>query len=185
MNFKRVTLAILTIAFAVISYFLIKAILLNDSLSQNSLLVLFFSFGIYGSITTAFAYMNSTFKIYKMMGNYYSVSNTQLWLRLSQIFGIQIFRNIILLFYWGKRGNRKKYFSGGKSGVHQLIRNSQKAEFGHIGSFVVLILASLILGYKEHIQYALTILILNVFGNVYPILLQRYNRIRAQKILHT
>jgi hypothetical protein len=184
MKKNKTILVIVAIAFTAISFFLVINILLNESLNRSILLVLFFSFGIYGSITTVFACINPIIKTHELMGsNFYSISNERLWISLYRVLGVALFKKGILLFYWGKKENRTKYFNGRQGGLLAFLDNSQKAEFGHIESFVVMLLLSLIFGIKDHVQYAITILILDVFGNIYPILLQRYNRNIVFKLL--
>ena len=188
-NHKRVkrniaTLVIVAIAFIAISFFLVSSVLTNEDLSRSIFLVVFFSFGIYGSITTVSTCISSILKAHKIMGtDFYSISKAGLWLSLYRLLGVALFRKSLLLFYWGKKENRIKFFNGKEKGLLDFLNNSQKAEFGHIVSFAILFFITLLFAITGHLKYTITILIINIFGNIYPIILQRYNQNRVYNLL--
>ena len=97
---------------------------------------------------------------------------------------IYLFRKVIMIFFWGIKKNRMKYFNGTKGGLQNLIYESKQSEFGHLGSLLVILPVSILFLIKGYLFYAIITSIFNVIGNLYPIILQRYHRIRVEKILN-
>jgi hypothetical protein len=97
--------------------------------------------------------------------------------------GVQYFKYLLILFFWGRKKNRKKYFDGSKKGFENLIFQSKQSEIGHLGAFVSIFIVSVLLLLKGYLLLVLFMTIINVIGNVYPILLQRHHRARVGRIL--
>ena len=97
--------------------------------------------------------------------------------------GVSYFRFLLLLFFWGNKKNRKKYFDGTRSGLMNFIYQSKQSEFGHLAAFCSIFLISIVPLLKGFWAIFGFITLINLIGNFYPIILQRYQRIRIEKIL--
>ena len=129
---------------------------------------------------TGFAYPTSML----IGSDYYKLKNVKLLTLTYKFLGVKYFKHLLLLFFWGTKTNRKKYFDGTKSGIKNFVYQTHQSEFGHLGGFLLLLICSLLLAFKGYFQMSIILFIINVIGNFYPIILQRYHRIRVEKILH-
>ena len=59
---------------------------------------------------------------------------------------------------------------------------TKQSEFGHLGAFVVIIISSVILLVYGYIFLVIIMTLINILGNVYPVVLQRSHRMRIEKI---
>ena len=88
-----------------------------------------------------------------------------------------------MLTYWGKDKNRKKYFNGSRAGLQNFIFQANQSEFGHLMAFSAIFLVTLLLLYKSLFIAAFITTVINIIGNLYPVILQRYHRVRTDLIL--
>lgn len=68
--------------------------------------------------------------------------------------------------------------------LYQRERETRKYEFRHWIGAVVFVLLTLLLDRKLTLTDWIFLPLLNMYINIYPIFLQRYNRIRIIKVLH-
>lgn len=135
-------------------------------------------------VTGAFAFTGFVLPTHRVLGKrYYIISNPKLLKRIYHALRIDVFRKLLLFFFWGRGKNRKQYFNGTRSGLKTFAYQSYQSEFGHFGAFVVLCIACGVLVAYGQVFIALLCLILNFIGNLYPVILQRYHRIRINSIL--
>ena len=85
--------------------------------------------------------------------------------------------------FWRSKKQQKQFFPGTKSGLLHFKTESEKAEFGHITSFVVLAVVGVFLTFRGSISLGAWIFFWNILGNLYPVVLQRYHRVRIQPLL--
>lgn len=96
--------------------------------------------------------------------------------------GVHHFRLVLLFAFWGKAKNRKKYFDGSRTGISNFIYQTRQSEFGHLISFVSIALISAYLLARQHFLLVLFTAIINIVGNLYPVILQRYHRMRIERL---
>lgn len=134
-------------------------------------------------ITGVFAFPGFAFPTNRLIpSNYYKLKNPGLLMKVYKIMGIPTYRNALLILFWGREKNRKKYFNGTKSGLENFIYQSKQSEFGHLGAFVCIALLSIVLLFKGYILLVAITLFINIIGNLYPLILQRYHRVRIEKL---
>ncbi len=114
---------------------------------------------------------------------YYRVRNPKTLGLLYKLLGVHYFRKLLLLGFWGKEQNRKKYFNGTKAGIPQFDYQTRQSEFGHLGALVVILSLSLVVLAQGHVQAFVFIQLINLLGNGYPVLLQRKHRLVIQRLL--
>lgn len=151
------------------------------SYSLTETLVLAFLLSLF--ITGMFALPGFVFPTSRILpDSYYRIKNPHV-IRLSfRLMGLKYFRYLLLVFFWGQKKNRSRYFDGTRNGLENLDYQSRQSEFGHLGAFVLILMISvylLILGYFLLVAVAMTI---NVIGNLYPVMLQRHHRMRLIRL---
>lgn len=134
-------------------------------------------------ITGVFALSGFALPTQKLLPEgYYKIRNSKSLKRWHRFFNVDLFRKFLLATFWKKKEDQKKFFDGTKSGIGNLITQSKKSEFGHLLPFITI---TILAGYLLSIgKWKLTIplMIINIFFNFYPILLQRHHRMRIQLI---
>ena len=167
-----------------LSYQLI-IVILSFSPNNNFVLVFINSVGIDASITGVFALPGFVFATHRLLGpRYYIIRNPKLLVKVYNLLGISFFRRALLHFFWGIKKNRVKYFNGTKGGLKNFIYQSKQSEFGHLAALILIFPVSIIFLIKGYLNYAIATSIINIIGNLYPLILQRYHRIRIERILN-
>ena len=181
---KKILFVFLSVTLMFLSYRLITIVLLFSPTNSMSLIFII-SLGIDASITGIFAFPGFVFATNKLLSsNYYIISNPKLLIKVYNLLGISFFRRALLFFFWGIKKNKVKYFNGTKGGLKNFIYQSKQSEFGHLASLVLIFPVSFIFIIKGHLYYAITTSIINIIGNLYPLILQRYHRSRIERILN-
>ena len=96
--------------------------------------------------------------------------------------GVERFKKFLLATFWRNKDQRNKYFNGSRKGIATLVEQSKKSEFGHLVPFVLLSLASIYLLIIGMTFLASLTFLINILGNLYPVLLQRHHRMRIQNL---
>jgi hypothetical protein len=113
---------------------------------------------------------------------YYRVRDPAAMKRIIRRFRVDLFRRFLLATFWRGRGQRERYFNGQRSGLDRLEEQSMKSEFGHAIPFVLLSLVGVYLFVEGMPGLSLGVVLINVVGNLYPVLLQRDHRMRIDRL---
>ena len=171
--------------FLTIQAYQLVVLLITTPVADAVLLRLFllaFLINIY--ITGIFAFLGFVFPTHKLIGkNYYKLRNPKLLTKVYDAIGVDLFRKLLLFFFWGRGKNRAKYFNGTRGGLQNFIYQCKQSEFGHLGAFVLILAVSLLLMWNKLVMLAILTTVMNVIGNLYPIILQRHHRIKIEQIL--
>lgn len=155
----------------------------NSSNEFSILEIVTISFLLTLFITGIFAFIGFAYPTNRLLPeSYYKIKNPKLLEYLYKILGLKYFRIILLITFWGIKKNRKKYFNGTKKGLTNFIYQTKQSEFGHLGAFFMTLICSIMLLVNRFYLIVLIMTLLNIIGNVYPIILQRFHRIRIEKI---
>jgi hypothetical protein len=134
-------------------------------------------------LTGVFAFPGFVFPTHRMLPKaYYDISNPSVLSGLFKALGVKYFRILLMIAFWGKKKNKKKFFDGTRNGIENLIYQSKQSEFGHLAPLVLISVISFSFVVQQHYLLAAMTIFINVVGNFYPILLQRHHRMRIQKI---
>lgn len=135
-------------------------------------------------ITGIFAFSGFAFPTQKLLPkSYYKIYQPKWIKKTYKLFRVNLFREMLLATIWKSKKLRKKYFSGNKNGFSNLAEQSMKSEFGHLIPFVIISLVSIYLVGIAAYRLAIISMLINVIGNLYPIILQRHHRMRILLIL--
>jgi hypothetical protein len=134
-------------------------------------------------ITGVFAFSGFAFPTQKLLPpSYYRILHPKKLQQTFKVLKVNLFRKILLATLWKRKKQRKEFFDGTKSGIANLLEQSMKSEFGHLLPFVIICFVSGYLIAIGLIKLALLSLLINLIGNLYPIVLQRHHRMRVQLI---
>lgn len=136
-------------------------------------------------ITGVFAFVGFAYRTSALLSDeYYRIKNPARIKALGKRLGLDYFRKFLLLVFWGKKKNRKKYFDGTRAGLDNLDYQAKQSEFGHLMAAIAVQLAACYLIVKGHYAIGVVSTVLNFISNYYPILLQRTHRIQLERMIH-
>ena len=178
---KKIALTLASIFLMVQSYNLLRQI---HNLDTNSdLLILFIAWIINLFITGIFAFAGFAYPTQALMPNsYYHIYNPERLEKVYQSLKVEWFRKFLLATLWKSKSQRKKYFNGKKKGIENLILQSKKSEFGHLIPFIIINIVVVYLVLIAMYELAFFAFIINIIGNLYPIILQRHHRMRISRL---
>jgi len=152
-----------------------------NEFSNNEVFIISFLLSLF--ITGVFAFIGFVYPSSRILpDSYYEIKNPKFLKCISKVLGIKYFQLFLLFAFWGRKTNRKKYFNGTKKGLKNFMFQTKQSEFGHIGAFVVIIILSFILLVHGYVFLVIITTLINILGNVYPVILQRLHRVRIEKI---
>ena len=162
---KKILFSFFSIILLYLSYDLIKIILVFGPF--NVIVTIIISWGVNVLITGVFALPGFVFPTNRILiSSYYRIRNAENLLRVYKTLRVNLFRNLLLIFFWGKKKNKDKYFDGTKGGIDNLIYQSKQSEFGHLGAFVSILIVSIILLFETNIQIVFIIMLINIFTSI-------------------
>jgi len=114
---------------------------------------------------------------------YYNIKRFERDGRLYEILGIRVFKKLV------RRGPLSIFsptlrFTGSKSALPMLEKEMRKAEAGHLTIFLVILLFAGMAMTRGWFDAAGWMLLFSAIFNGYPIMLQRYNRMRLYQIVN-
>ena len=134
-------------------------------------------------VTGAFAFAGFAYPTHRLLPRaYYALRRPGSLLAAYRSFGVATFRRALLAVYWGAPHRRRRYFDGTRAGLAGLDYESRQAEFGHVGALAAIGLASALLLSRGYVALAGFATAINLLGNGYPVLLQRYHRLRLRRL---
>lgn len=134
-------------------------------------------------ITGVFAFIGFAYPTSRILpDSYYKTTHPKSLKSLYKLLGIKYFRALLLIAFWGRKNNQMKYFNGTKNGLHHFVFQTKQSEFGHLGASLMIVVYSAILATQGYFYLIVIMTILNILGNIYPIVLQRFHRVRIEKI---
>lgn len=97
--------------------------------------------------------------------------------------GINIFRKFLVLIGWEKVIRSAYPIKTKSEALKNLYYQTKKSELDHLIIFIIVLGFNIFVAFKFGFVKSLSLLILNLVFNLYPIFLQRYNRPRVKKAL--
>ena len=134
-------------------------------------------------VTGIFAFAGFAYPTERLLPEgYYRITNPPRLRRWYRILRVDWFRSALLATLWRGKEQGRRYFNGRRDGIQHLRRQSMKSEFGHLVPFLLLTAYAGYLAFQEAYALAAAVFLINVAGNLYPVLLQRYHRMRLQRL---
>jgi hypothetical protein len=151
----------------------------SDDFSERFLNAVFLNLFVTGIFTIVYS-----FPVYRLLPTrYYSIQNPKILKTIGQFIHIDLFKKLLIRTIWNKKQNKKYFFSGYRNGFRDIEINSMKSEFGHFISFNIVMIITIMIGFKTYYSMAMLILIVNIIFNFYPFMLQRFHRLRLNELI--
>ncbi|WAC14174.1 glycosyl-4,4'-diaponeurosporenoate acyltransferase CrtO family protein [Dyadobacter pollutisoli] len=120
----------------------------------------------------------------ELASSYYHDKAWELRGKIYESFGINIYRKLLVLIGWEKLNKKSNPMEKNTKALMYLHYRTKQSELGHLIIFVVVIGFNIFVAFEFGILKSLWLLVLNVLFNLYPILLQRYNRPRLERAIN-
>ena len=98
-------------------------------------------------------------------------------------FGIHFFRKVLVWTGWEKLNKKANPIEKNTKALLHLHYKTKQSEFGHILILIIVLGVTIYVAFAFGILQSLWLLALNIVLNLYPILLQRYNRPRIERAI--
>ena len=98
-------------------------------------------------------------------------------------FGVNLFRKLLVKVGWEKLNKAANPVKKNMAAIKHLEYKTRESEFGHLLIFFIVLAVAIFVGFYYGFAKSLSLHILNIILNLYPIFIQRYNRPRLQKIM--
>ncbi len=103
--------------------------------------------------------------------------------KIYESLGINLFRKLLVLIGWEKLNKKANPVQKNLQALIHLEYRTKQSELGHIIIFFIVLAFTIYVAITLGIKESLSLIILNILLNVYPVLLQRYNRPRLQRAI--
>lgn len=127
-----------------------------------------------------YVYLDSVFK-WKYNSSYFQTRDFENKGAIYKIFGVNFYRKLLFWSGWERISRKDIRICNKKDALEFAEYRSRSSEAGHTLLFFIIGLITLLVAnsFKE----AFWLILLNVLINVYPVLVQRYNRPRFKRVL--
>lgn len=118
-----------------------------------------------------------------LSGPYY---HEKAWERSGKIYeylGINFFRKVLVWVGWEKLNKKSNPIGKNPQTLQQLHYNTKQSELGHLIIFIIVLGFNVFVAIEYGFNKSIWLLALNIMLNLYPILLQRYNRPRIERAI--
>ncbi|WP_414706134.1 hypothetical protein [Salegentibacter sp. UBA1130] len=129
------------------------------------------------------AYFTQIFKP-KLSSTYFNPKEWENEGKIYKWFGIHAFRKILVWTGWEKLNKASNPVKKNFTALKHLEYNTRQSEFGHLIIFLIVLAFTIFVILYYGFQQSLSLIILNILLNVYPIGIQRYNRPRLRKAIN-
>jgi hypothetical protein len=115
---------------------------------------------------------------------YYNDKPWELRGKIYESIGINIYRKLLVWTGWEKLRKKSDPIEKNTNTLINMHYRTKQSELGHIIIFIVVLGLIVFVEFKFVILKSLWLLTLNILINLYPILLQRYNRPRIERAIN-
>ncbi|MFD0750875.1 hypothetical protein ACFQZS_12035 [Mucilaginibacter calamicampi] len=119
----------------------------------------------------------------KLTSDYY---NSKKWEANGAIYkwlGVDIFRKFLVLIGWEKVIRAGSPIKKNPDAIKHLENGTRQSEFGHLVIFFIVLIVNVFVALSFGITKSLSLFFTNIIFNFYPVILQRSNRPRLQRML--
>lgn len=119
----------------------------------------------------------------QMKSTYYDEKGWERKGKIYEFIGINYFRKLLVLIGWEKIIRKSNPIEKNTAALMNLHHQTKKSELGHLIILIIVLGFTLFVAVKLSMMQSLWLMILNVLLNLYPVILQRYNRPRIQRAI--
>ena len=109
------------------------------------------------------------------------------WERRGKIYeylGINFFRKILVLIGWEKVIRKSTPLEKNAEALVGLHHQTKKSELGHFIIFFIVLAFNIVVAMRFGLMKSMWLFGLNILLNLYPVILQRYNRPRIARVIN-
>ena len=113
--------------------------------------------------------------------------NQKKWERRGDLYeslGINFYRKLLVWTGWERLNKKSNPIEKNTKALMHLHYRTKQSELGHLIIFFIVLGFNILVTLKFGFIKSLWLLVLNILLNLYPMLLQRYNRPRIERALH-
>ena len=103
--------------------------------------------------------------------------------KIYEAFGVNWFRKLLVIIGWEKLNKKANPIEKNLQALVHLEYRTKQSELGHIIIFFIVLAFTIYVAITFGIKESVSLIILNILLNLYPVLLQRYNRPRLQRAI--
>ncbi len=133
-------------------------------------------------LMTALLYITETFQP-ELNSSYYNSKNWESNGKIYRILGVKYFRKLLVIIGWEKLNKSRNPVNKNSRTLEMLEYKTRQSEFGHSVIFLIVLIINVAVIVKFGFIESLWLLVLNLLLNVYPIIVQRYNRPRIRRLI--
>lgn len=104
--------------------------------------------------------------------------------KIYEYLGINIFRKALVWIGWEKLNKKSNPIEKNTQTLLQLHYRTRQSELGHVIIFIIVLGFNAWVAFQYGFNKSMWLLALNILLNLYPILLQRYNRPRIERAIN-
>ena len=119
-----------------------------------------------------------------LVSTYYNGKEWEQKGRIYELIGINYFRKFLVLIGWEKVIRKSNPIEKSTATLVNLHHQTKKSEFGHLIIWYIVLCFTVVVAFKFGVLKSIWLLGLNILLNLYPVLLQRYNRPRIQRAIN-
>ena len=129
-----------------------------------------------------FLNLGETFNL-KLTSSYFGAKTWEKEGNIYHYFGINFFRKLLVYTGWEKLNKAVNPVNKNLKSLLHLELGTRKSEFFHLMIFIIVMGFNIFVVINDGFAQSLWLLFLNMLLNFYPVILQRFNRPRLQKLI--
>lgn len=114
---------------------------------------------------------------------YYNVKPWERRGKVYERFGINFYRKLLVWTGWEKLNKKNAPVEKSTGALVHLLHQTKKSELGHLIIFAIVSGFTVFVAVKSGVAQSVWLFVLNILLNLYPVLLQRYNRPRIERAI--
>ena len=119
-----------------------------------------------------------------LASTYYNEKGWEQKGKIYELIGINYFRKLLVLIGWEKVIRKSNPIEKSTATLVNLHHQTKKSELGHLIIWYIVLGFTVFVAFQFGVLKSIWLLILNILLNLYPVLLQRYNRPRIQRAIN-
>ena len=103
--------------------------------------------------------------------------------RVYKYLGVDFYRKLLVLSGWEKNRKKETPISRSLELLKYYEYRTRASEFGHAIIAIIIVFITIYVCIAYSFKETVWLIVLNIFINIYPIIVQRYNRPRVQRVI--
>jgi len=104
--------------------------------------------------------------------------------KIYELLGINFYRKLLVWIGWEKVSQKTKPVKKNTKTLIHLYHETKHDELGHLIILIIVIGFNIFVAFKFGVLNSLWLFVLKILTNLYPVLLQRYNRPRIERAIN-